>query len=134
MEDRNLLVAAAGSGKTSAIVGKIGYLLKKQYCPPSQILIMAFNRNAATELRQRIDRRLGNETKEITINTFHQFGLSVIAKARQNKPAIAQWTINMDESAESNKIWEDIVNKIMEQDNQFFNHFNQLVTYFRAGL
>ena len=134
MEDRNLLVAAAGSGKTSAIVGKIGYLLKKQYCPPSQILIMAFNRNAATELRQRIDRRLGNETKEITINTFHQFGLSVIAKARQNKPAIAQWTINMDESAESNKIWEDIVNKIMEQDNQFFNHFNQLVTYFRWAI
>ena len=134
MEDRNLLVAAAGSGKTSAIVGKIGYLLKKQYCPPSQILIMAFNRNAATELRQRIDRRLGNEAKEITINTFHQFGLSVIAKARQSKPAVAQWTTNTGESAESNRIWEGMVNKIMRQDDQFFDNFNRLLTYFRWAI
>ena len=57
-EDRNLLVAAAGSGKTSTIVGKIGYaLLTKQYAP-KDILVLAFNNDAAAELDERINATL----------------------------------------------------------------------------
>ena len=44
MEDRNLLVAAAGSGKTSAVVGKIGYVLKKEICQPEEIVALALIR------------------------------------------------------------------------------------------
>ncbi len=57
-EDRNLLVAAAGSGKTSTIVGKIGYaLLTKQYAP-KDFLVLAFNSDAAAELDERINATL----------------------------------------------------------------------------
>ncbi len=134
MEDRNLLVAAAGSGKTSAIVGKIGYILKKRYCADSQILVMAFNRKAAEELRERISRRLGNSAKNIAVNTFHKFGLSVIAKSKQSKPSVAEWTTNMGESAESSGEWEEMVNTIAAADPEFDGNFNALWMYFRYAV
>jgi len=43
MEDRNLLVAAAGSGKTSTIVAKAGYAIAANYCDANDILVMSFN-------------------------------------------------------------------------------------------
>jgi DNA helicase-4 len=43
MEDRNLVVAAAGSGKTSTLVAKVGYLIKKGYARSDEILILCFN-------------------------------------------------------------------------------------------
>ncbi|MGI9305766.1 MAG: UvrD-helicase domain-containing protein [Gammaproteobacteria bacterium] len=129
MEDRNLLVAAAGSGKTSAIIGKIGYILKKQYCESFRILVLAFNRKAAEELRERISRRL--ETGEIVVNTFHKCGLSIIAQAVQKKPSVAKWTINMEESPESNKVWDNIIMETAVRDGQFRNDFDALCLYFR---
>jgi DNA helicase-4 len=90
-EDRNLLVAAAGSGKTSTIVGKIGYaLLAKQYAP-SDILVLAFNNDAAAELSERLNAtlasQLGNE--RIKAKTFHAFGLEILATTDGIKPSVA---------------------------------------------
>jgi DNA helicase-4 len=91
-EDRNLLVAAAGSGKTSTIVGKIGYaLLTKQYAP-GEILVLAFNNNAAAELSERLNTRLVAqlpEGEEIKAKTFHAFGLEIMAAVEGKKPSVA---------------------------------------------
>ncbi len=57
-EDRNLLVAAAGSGKSSTLVAKVGYALKKEYVKPDEILALAFNTDAARELSERLENRL----------------------------------------------------------------------------
>ena len=45
-EDRNLVIAAAGSGKTSVIVAKAGWLLRRGYRRPSELLLLAFARDA----------------------------------------------------------------------------------------
>ena len=91
-EDRNLLVAAAGSGKTSTIVGKIGYaLLTKKYAP-SELLVLAFNNDAAMELDERINTRLAAELPEgvrIAAKTFHALGLEILAVAEGKKPSVA---------------------------------------------
>jgi DNA helicase-4 len=91
-EDRNLLVAAAGSGKTSTIVGKIGYaLLTKQYAP-SDILVLAFNNDAATELDARIHSTLAAQLPggvRIKTHTFHSLGLEIMAAAAGKKPSVA---------------------------------------------
>jgi DNA helicase-4 len=42
MEDRNLFVAAAGSGKTSTIIAKAAYAIEARYCKPNEILILSF--------------------------------------------------------------------------------------------
>lgn len=53
-DNRVLLVAYAGSGKTSTMVAKAGYALKNGYFEPERMLILAFNNDAAKELGQRI--------------------------------------------------------------------------------
>ena len=49
-EDRNLIVAAAGSGKTSVIVAKAGWLIQKGYRRPSELLLLAFAKDAQEEM------------------------------------------------------------------------------------
>jgi DNA helicase-4 len=54
LEDNNLLIASAGSGKSATMVGKVAYVLKKQLYRPDEILLLAFNKSAADTLRARI--------------------------------------------------------------------------------
>ena len=47
--DNTLIVASAGSGKTSTIVGKVGYLLEKGLAKPSEILLLSFAKKVKDE-------------------------------------------------------------------------------------
>jgi DNA helicase IV len=93
MEDNVLIVAAAGSGKTSTMVAKTGYILHEGLASPEQILLLAFNKEPAQELANRIKERLGTVpgVEQIKAQTFHGFGLEVIGKATGKKPSIAPW-------------------------------------------
>ena len=53
-DDNNLLLAGAGTGKTSVMVGRTGYLLNSQQANSSEILLLAYGRKAADEMDQRI--------------------------------------------------------------------------------
>lgn len=134
MEDNNLLVAAAGSGKTSAIVGKVGYLLKKGYCNPSEILLLAFNRKAAREMEERIKQRLGRAAEGVVVKTFHKCGLDIIARAEQVRPSVADWTANMGESSGANKKWEEMISSIARKDRKFSENLAELFAYFRWAI
>jgi DNA helicase-4 len=85
-EDRTLVVAGAGSGKTSVIVAKAGYLIKKGLCLPDQLLLIAFNKSAAVEIQERIKKRVG---VNVRATTFHELGLSIIGKATGMKPSLS---------------------------------------------
>ena len=96
-DNRVLLVASAGSGKTSTMVAKAGYALRKGYFSADKILLLAFNKDAAAELRERIKARLlphGLTAEQITAKTFHAFGLDVIGEATGKKPSLASWLDN----------------------------------------
>lgn len=93
-DNRVLVVASAGSGKTSTMVAKAGYALHRQLVPASKILLLAFNADAAAELQARIQARLtplGLPADEIVARTFHAFGLDVIGKATGRRPTLAPW-------------------------------------------
>ena len=90
-EDRNLVVAAAGSGKTSVIVAKAGWLVLRGYRRPSELLLLAFARDARDELDERIRGRLGDEAATgATVRTFHSLGMSIIGKAEGRRPSLAK--------------------------------------------
>jgi DNA helicase-4 len=87
------LVAAAGSGKTSTIVGKVGYALLTGLYKPEEILVLAFNKNAGEELSERINFRLKDiltqfDTRVEALN-FHKFGVKVIGKATGKSPSVS---------------------------------------------
>lgn len=90
-EDRNLVVAAAGSGKTSVIVAKAGWLIKRGYRRPSEILLLAYAKDAQQEMEGRLKRRL-NETQAdgLTVKTFHSLGLSIIGEMEGTRPSLAK--------------------------------------------
>ena len=90
-EGRNLVVTAAGSGKTSVIVAKAGWLLHRGFRRPSELLLLAFARNAQEEMEQRVRRRLGEEkARGISVRTFHSLGMSIIGDAEGKRPTLAK--------------------------------------------
>jgi DNA helicase-4 len=94
LDNRVLLVASAGSGKTSTMVAKAGYALKNGYFEPERMLLLAFNNDAAKELGQRIKERLtplGLHAERVVARTFHAFGLDVIGQATGKRPSLAPW-------------------------------------------
>ena len=76
-EDVTLVLAGAGTGKTSVIVGKTLYLAQGLDVDPSRILVLAFNRKAAEEIRERLPEDLAG----VRVSTFHSFGRRVIAES-----------------------------------------------------
>lgn len=87
MDDNVQIVAAAGSGKTSTMVAKAAYALKRGLVRPEEILLLAFNRAAADELQQRVQIRLAefDGVDRITAQTFDAFGLRIIGQANGKK-------------------------------------------------
>ena len=93
-DNRVQVLAAAGSGKTSVMVARAAYAVSRRFVSPDRILLLAFNRNAARELQERIEARFaaaGIPSDGIRASTFHSFGLDVIGRATGKKPHLAKW-------------------------------------------
>ncbi len=73
-EENNLILAGAGSGKSSVIVAKVAYLLEKAYATPQEILILSFNKKAKEELIERMH-QIG--IQGVSIKTFHGLGRAI---------------------------------------------------------
>jgi len=81
-ENDNLLVLAGpGSGKTRVVIHRCAYLLNVKQVPAHSILVLCFNRNAATELRQRLIDLVGSVAKAVTIQTYHGLSLRLSGHA-----------------------------------------------------
>ena len=87
--ERSLLVlAGAGSGKTSVLVARAGWLLTRGEASPDQILLLAFGRKAAQEMDERIRERLNTES--ISAKTFHALALHIIQQGSKKVPVISK--------------------------------------------
>ena len=94
MDNRVLVVAAAGSGETSVMVARAAYAVKKGLVDPQRILLLAFNASAAAELGERVKQRFdaaGLSDAGVAARTFHAFGLQLIGSTTGRKPRAAPW-------------------------------------------
>ena len=123
-EDATLVLAGAGSGKTSVITAKTAYLVKAGIRKPEEILLLAFAKNAAAEMSERVEARSG---VPIVARTFHALAYDIIGIVEGSKPALADHAT--DDLAFTNlikQILKDLVHSLSEVSKaiiQFFAHF-----------
>ncbi|ARJ44145.1 DNA helicase IV [Pantoea alhagi] len=87
-EETLLVLAGAGSGKTAVLVARAGWLLRQQQAQQQQILLLAFGRQAAEEMNERIRSRLHIEEPEA--RTFHSLALHIIRESSNKTPLISR--------------------------------------------
>lgn len=104
-DDNNLLLAGAGTGKTSVMIGRAGFLVQSQQASYSDILLLAYGRKAADEMDQRIEDKLA--TDKIKAATFHSVGLAIISQVERAKPTMSVF-------AEDEKVKEKWVQQCFE--------------------
>ena len=111
----NLIIAGAGSGKTTTIIGKVKYLITKNNVEAKDILILSFTNASSKEMRERIEKEVKTE---IQVNTFHKLGYDIVKS-----------TLN-----ENLKVYTDKQeNLILYILNQLFNdveYYTNFVNYF----
>lgn len=134
LEDNNLLVASAGSGKSATMVGKVTYVVDKQLYRPEEILVLAFNKSAADELKERIRRQLAIDpgNPECKVTTFHALGLGIIREIEGRPPQLADW---VEHPAGEAKVIEQIIGELLRSDPEFAELWvNLLVLHPKADI
>ncbi len=73
-----LVLAGAGSGKTTVLVNRIAYMIEEKDISPFNILAITFTNKAAKEMYERIERLLGEKADDMWISTFHSACVKIL--------------------------------------------------------
>lgn len=98
------VIASAGSGKTTTMIGLLERILQKKEENPEEILVLTFTRKAREEFATRLEKKYPKHG--VKIYTFHAYALSVIQRYHpdfQKKPA------RVIEEEERNRIWKSLL-------------------------
>ncbi|WP_313477458.1 UvrD-helicase domain-containing protein [Microbacterium sp.] len=88
-----LIVAGAGSGKTSVLTRRIALLLRQREAWPSQILAITFTNKAAAEMRERVSGLVGDVARGMWISTFHSACVRILRREAQQFGFTKSFTI-----------------------------------------
>lgn len=110
LEDNCLVIASAGSGKTSTILGKAKYLVEKRNIAPSKILLITYTKKAATELQERM------KIEGITCCTFHKLAKDIIAQVTGQAPSFCDADVPLI-----------IFHKLIETNKDFLHAINNYI-------
>lgn len=122
-EDRILVLAGAGSGKTLTIAAKVKYLCEVKNVHPNEILLISFTKKSAQEMTERIQEKLSIPCEA---TTFHKLGLEIIKTADGRRPDVA------DENALAKFIHDFFENQIVNHPDmvkaltEYFAYFLEI--------
>lgn len=116
-EDNQLVIAGAGSGKTTTIAGKVKYLTQRQGVNPQSILLISFTRKSAEEMKERIENKMNID---LPVKTFNKLGLDIIAEVNNEKPSIYE---------SNGKSHLERISSFIENSKKNKKYFDQLIDF-----
>ncbi|SQD78061.1 DNA helicase [Moritella yayanosii] len=118
--DANLVLAGAGCGKTSVMLGRCAYLLESQQATADSILILAFAKDAVQEMKTRLAERLPNA--KITVKTFHALALDIIKQVDNERPKVSK--LASSDRAKQQFFKQSITTLLLDEDfNALFSEY-----------
>lgn len=88
-----LVLAGPGSGKTRVLTHRIAHMVKDNHIDPSKIMAVTFTNKAASEMRERLERLLGNQIRGLTVGTFHSICARILRREANHTPYKSNFTI-----------------------------------------
>ena len=73
-----LILAGAGSGKTTVLVNRIAYIIETKNVRPHNIMAITFTNKAANEMKERVNRAIGDLSKDMWLCTFHSACVKIL--------------------------------------------------------
>lgn len=90
-EETVAVIAGPGTGKTGTLVSRIAWLIEEKGVPPHEITAVTFTRQAAREMTERLEKRLGKKAcRGLTVGTFHQICLSLLEEKSEEKTLVSR--------------------------------------------
>ncbi len=128
-----LVLAGAGSGKTSVITSKIAYLIRSRGMAARNICALTFTNKAAREMRERVNQMLPREeTKGLTVSTFHSLGLDIIRK--EVKHLGYKSGFSLFDTEDTKALMRDLMHKDSEADADSINQVQYLISNWKNDL
>lgn len=128
-----LVLAGAGSGKTSVITTKIAYLVQECGMSARRIAAVTFTNKAAREMKERVGSMLkGKEGHGLTVSTFHTLGLNIIRgelKALGYRPGFSLF-----DPEDAKALLRDLMNKDAQVDAEAINAVQQQISQWKNDL
>ena len=114
----SLVIAGAGSGKTKVLTHKIAYLIGEKDVKPWDILAITFTNKAANEMKERVEKLVGDIANDMWIGTFHSICVRILRKFIDRIGFETSFVI-FDTSDQKTVIKQILIN--MNLDDKMFN-------------
>jgi DNA helicase-2/ATP-dependent DNA helicase PcrA len=79
-----LVIAGAGTGKTTVLIRRIAHLVRGGHARADEILALTYTDNAAAEMRQRVRAELGSQAQALQVETFHAYCNNLLIRNARN--------------------------------------------------
>ncbi|MBC7420269.1 MAG: ATP-dependent helicase [Bdellovibrio sp.] len=128
-----LILAGAGSGKTTVLVSRTGRLIDERIAKASQIAVLTFTNKSARELKHRVQLKVGDRAKGLWAGTFHSFGLQLLRK-NYKKIGLSSHFGVLDQS-DSQAVIKELLKEVKNSTKEKFDadKLMNLVNLLRAG-